>query len=457
MSTAGAFDPTPVESMADLAAWLEAGSKPAADWRIGTEHEKFGFNLKTHEPLPFENPNGGPSVRKMLEGFQRFGWAVVEEDGFPIGCKRDGASLSLEPGGQFELSGAPVETVHQTCAEASAHLNELREIAEELGAGFMGVGFAPTWSLEDMPRVPKARYGLMRAYMAKVGRLGREMMFRTATVQVNVDFSSEADMVKKLRVALALQPLVTALFANSPFSDGRLNGWQSLRAHIWTDTDPDRTGMLPFAFEDGFGFEAYVDWAVDVPMYFVRRNDQFIDAQGCTFRQFLDGRYPAAPGERPSLGDWEDHLSTLFPEARVKRFIETRGADSGPWARICALPAFWTGLLYDQSALDAAWDLIKPWTAPEREAMRLTAPMLGLNTPTPIGPMKDLAAQALEIASAGLKARDRRSAAGDDETLFLKSLREIVARGRTPAEELIALYKGEWGGAVEPAFEACAY
>jgi glutamate--cysteine ligase len=456
MSTAGAFDPTPVESVADLAAWMEAGCRPRDAWRIGSEHEKFGFRLSDHAPLPFED-GAGPSVRKMLEGFQRFGWELVVENGVPIGCRRDGASVSLEPGGQFELSGAVVETLHETCGEVNGHLREVREVADEIGAGFLGLGFAPTWALADMPQVPKARYGLMREYMAKVGRVGREMMFRTATVQVNLDFASEADMAKKMRVALALQPVATALFANSPFAESRPNGWLSLRAQVWADTDPDRTGMLPFAFDDGFSFESYVDWALDVPMYFVRRGETFRPAQGATFRDFMKGRAPAAPGERPSLGDWEDHLSTLFPEARLKRFIEMRGADSGPWDRICGAPAFWVGLLYDDAALEAAWELVKDWTAEEREMLRLVAPKLGLRTPIRGRSLRDIAAFAIEIAQTGLKARDRRNAHGEDERIFLDELKQIVASGRTPAETLLERYRGEWGGDITRVFEACAY
>lgn len=457
MSTAGAFDPTPVEGLSDLASWMEEGSKPKAQWRIGTEHEKFGFRVADQAPLPFDAEPGAPSVRAMMEGFQRFGWELVTEGGNPIGAKRDSASVSLEPGGQLELSGAALETLHQTCGEVDGHLKEVRTIANEIGAGFMGIGFAPTWSLDEMPLVPKARYGLMRDYMMKVGRVGREMMFRTCTVQVNLDYSSEVDMAKKLRVALSLQPVATALFANSPFSDGRPNGWQSLRAQVWSDTDPDRTGMLPCAFEDGFGFERYVDWAIDVPMYFVRRDDVFHSAQGATFRQFMDGKCAAFPGEKPTLGDWEDHLSTLFPEARVKRFIEMRGADAGPWGRICALPAFWVGLLYDSDALDAAWDLAKDWTNAERDALRLLAPKLGLGTPLRNGTLQEIARQAVDISTAGLARRNQCNLHGEDETLFLNELRDIADSGRTPAERLLELWRTQWGGDVSQAFKACAY
>jgi glutamate--cysteine ligase len=457
MSMAGAFDPTPVESAADLADWMEKGSKPAQSWRIGTEHEKFGFRLDDLAPLPFEDPKGGPSVRRMVEGFERFGWELVREEGVPIGARRNSASVSLEPGGQLELSGAALDDLHQTCGETSSHLKEVRELADEMGAGFLGVGFAPTWALADMPLVPKGRYGLMRDYMLTSGRLGREMMFRTCTVQVNLDYSSEADMAKKLRVGLALQPVATAIFANSPFADGKPNGWLSLRAHVWADTDPDRTGMLPFAFEPGFGFEQYVDWALDVPMYFIRRNDHFLSARRATFREFMDGRCPAVPGEKPTIGDWEDHLSTLFPEARLKRFIEMRGADGGPWSRICALPAFWVGLLYDSQALDAAADLIKGWTAEERETLRLVAPKLGLKTPHRGRPLQALAKEVVEIGAGGLSRRAKLNGHGEDETLFLDDVRDIVGSGKSPAEVLLELYREEWGGDLRRLFENFAY
>lgn len=357
----------PIESKSQLIGHIAAGEKPSSQWRIGTEHEKFGFALKDHAPLPYESD--GPSVRKLLEGLTRFGWEAVEENGKPVALKRDGGSITLEPGGQFELSGAPLETLHETCREVNGHLREVREVADEVGAGFLGLGFSPKWSLEETPMMPKDRYTIMKAYMPKVGTLGHQMMFRSCTVQTNLDFSSEADMVKKMRVSLALQPIATALFANSPFGDGKPNGFLSYRAHVWTDTDNNRTGMLPFAFEEGFGYEQYVDWALDAPMYFVKRNSVYRDATGLSFRDFLKGELPILPGELPVLSDWEDHLSTLFPEVRLKTFLEQRGADGGPWNQLCALPAFWVGLLYDQTALDAAWDLVKDWTADERDAL----------------------------------------------------------------------------------------
>lgn len=456
----GTYNPggegAPVESLDQLTAYFAAGSKPESGFRIGTEHEKFGFSLDDHTPLAYDGGNG-PGVKKMLEGLVAFGWTPVEEDGIVVALKRNGASITLEPGGQFELSGAPLETIHETCAEVNGHLREVREVADRIGAGFLGLGFSPKWSLEETPMMPKARYKLMKAYMPKVGTLGHQMMFRSCTVQTNLDFASEADMAKKFRVSLALQPVATALFANSPFKDGGLNGFLSYRAHVWTDTDNNRTGMLPFVFEEGFGFERYRDWALDVPMYFVKRNNEYLDATGQSFRDFLDGKLPALPGERPVLSDWEDHLSTLFPEVRLKTFLEMRGADSGPWNTLCALPAFWVGLLYDATALDAAWDLVKDWTEEERETLRRGAAKTGLKTPFRDRTLQDIAREVLAISRDGLKARQRLNGHGENEALFLDDLDEIASTGRTRAEALIERFNGEWAGSIEPVFTECAY
>lgn len=445
----------PIESKAQLIAHLASGEKPRESWRIGTEHEKFGFSLEGHRPLPYEGD--GPTVRKMLEGLTRFEWAVIEENGKPIALKRRGASITLEPGGQFELSGAPLETLHQTCAEVNLHLKEVREVADEIGAGFLGLGFSPKWSLEETPMMPKDRYNIMKAYMPKVGGLGHQMMFRSCTVQTNLDFASEADMRAKFRASMALQPIATALFANSPFADGRPNGFVSYRAHVWTDVDPDRTGILQFVFDEGFSYEHYVDWALDAPMYFVKREGRFIDASGQSFRDFLKGKLPALPGQLPVMGDWEDHLSTLFPEVRLKTFLEQRGADGGPWNNLCALPALWVGLLYDDTALNAALDLVKDWTAEERVALRLGAAHCGLKAPFRNGTMQDIAKEVLAIARSGLKARARLNHHGEHEAVFLDDLDEIAASGITPAERLLALYNGPWGGSVEPIFKEAAY
>lgn len=440
----------------ELVEWFEQGNKPKADWRIGTEHEKFGFTWSDLNPLPYE---GDASIKSMLEGLRdRFDWSPIEENGFLIGLKKNGASVSLEPGGQLELSGAPLEHIHETCNEVGQHLNEVREIAEPLGVGFIGLGASPIWSMDETPIMPKGRYKIMRAYMEKVGRLGRQMMFRTCTVQSNLDYGSEADMVKKFRVSLALQPLGTALFANSPFLEGRPNGFLSYRSQIWTDTDPDRTGMLPFVFEDGFGFERYVDYALDVPMYFVRRGGKYLDASGLSFRDFMAGKLPILPGELPAIDDFEDHLSTIFPEVRLKRFLEMRGSDSGPWSRLCAFSAFWTGLLYDEEALDASWELVKSWTNGDREALRQTVRTIGLNAPVPGGrTLQDLAKDVLDIARRGLRNRGKLSTSGDDETGFLQELDRIVATGVTPAEDLLRSYYEDWGQDVRKVFKELAY
>ena len=434
----------PIERREQLADYIASGEKPAENWRIGTEHEKFGFTWDDLKPLPYD---GKSSIKAMLEGLRdRFGWKQVLEGDHLIGLERDGANISLEPGGQFELSGAPLETVHQTCDEVNAHLAEVRQVADEIGAGFIGLGAAPEWSQADMPMMPKGRYALMTPYMEKVGTLGTQMMYRTCTVQVNLDFGSEADMVQKLRVGLALQPVATALFANSPFLDGKPNGMKSWRAHIWQNLDEARTGMLPFVFEDGFGYDAWVDYVLDVPMYFVYRNGRYIDALGQSFRDFLNGRLPALPGEVPTLSDWADHMTTVFPEARVKKYIEMRGADGGPWRRLCALPALWVGLLYDQGALDAAWDLIKGWDHETREGLRRAAARDGLAGQAGGARLDALSRQVLDIAEAGLKSRARPGAGGliADETHFLNALRESVDSGMTPADELLGKYHGEW-------------
>ncbi len=447
----------PIERYEQMAEYLADGCKPKADWRIGTEHEKFGYCKDSLMPLPYDGPR---SIKAMLEGLRdRFGWAPVEEAGALIGLTKDGANVSLEPGGALELSGAPLETIHQTCDEVNVHLTEVESIATEMGAGFIGLGAAPHWSHEDMPLMPKGRYKLMDSYMQKVGTAGTAMMRRTCTVQVNLDFGSEADMVQKMRVALALQPVATALFANSPFFDGKPNGHKSWRSRIWRHLDDARTGMLPFVFEDGFGFDRWVEYALDVPMYFVYRDGVYVDALGQSFRDFLKGELPAMPGEKPTLSDWADHLTTAFPEARVKKFIEMRGADGGPWRRLCALPAFWVGLIYEQSALDAAWDLVKGWDADTREALRVDASVNGLQARVGNLKMHDLAAEVLKIAEHGLKTRAKPGAGGllPDETHFLNALKESVETGQVPADELLSRYHGDWDQDVTKVFAEYSY
>lgn len=436
----------PIERHEQLAEYMAEGCKPKEDWRIGTEHEKFGYCKDTLKPLPFE---GKRSIVAVLEGLRdRHGWAEVREGGHLIGLTKGLANVSLEPGGALELSGAPLETIHETCDEVNQHLVEVKDIADEIGVGFIGLGAAPIWTHDEMPLMPKGRYRLMNDYMGKVGTMGRVMMRRTCTVQVNLDFGSEADMVQKMRVAIALQPVATALFANSPFFEGKVNGHKSWRSRVWRDLDAARTGMVPFVFDEGFGFEAWVQYALDVPMYFVYRDGEYIDALGQSFRDFLNGKLPALPGETPTLSDWADHLTTAFPEARVKKYMEMRGADGGPWRRLCALPAFWVGLMYDQNSLDAAWDLVKGWDAETREALRVAASVDGLQAQVGGIKMHDLARQVVTIAQAGLKARACPGAGGmvPDETHFLNALNDSLDSGKVPADELLDRYNGDWNG-----------
>ncbi|MCY4241099.1 MAG: glutamate--cysteine ligase [Rhodobacter sp.] len=448
---------TPVETYEQLVTYIADGCKPPDEWRIGTEHEKFGYCAKTRLPLPYDGPC---SIRAVLEGLRhRFGWSPLYEGENIIGLTKNDANVSLEPGGQLELSGAPLETIHQTCDEVNVHLREVRKVANEIGARFIGLGAAPEWSHEQMPLMPKGRYRLMTEYMDRVGTHGKQMMYRTCTVQVNLDFSSEADMVKKLRVALSLQPVATALFANSPFFEGRPTGYGSWRSRIWRDLDADRTGIPEFVFEDGFGFERWVRYALDVPMYFVFRDGRYLNALGQSFRQFLSGTLPALPGEIPTLADWADHLTTLFPEARVKRFIEMRGADGGPWRRLCALPAFWVGLIYDRTSLDAAWDLVKRWDQETREALRMAAAADGLRAQVGDLNMANLSAEVVAISKAGLRSRARSGLGGmvPDERHFLHALEESLELGKTPADELLDLYNGEWQGDISRIYERFSY
>ncbi|RWR51376.1 glutamate--cysteine ligase [Sinirhodobacter ferrireducens] len=436
----------PIERFEQLAEYIASGEKPPADWRIGTEHEKFGYLADSLTPLPYEGPR---SIKAMLEGLRDgFGWEPVLEQGNIIGLTQNGANVSLEPGGQLELSGAPLETIHDTCSEVGEHLREVHAVADRIGAKFIGLGAAPVWRGDEMPMMPKGRYRLMTDYMDKVGTMGKTMMYRTCTVQVNLDFASEADMVQKMRVALALQPVATALFANSPFLDGKPNGFKSWRGNVWQNLDPARTGMLPFMFEEGAGYERYVDYVLDVPMYFVYRDGQYINALGQSFRDFLKGELPALPGEKPTLSDWADHLTTVFPEARVKKYIEMRGADGGPWRRLCALPALWVGLMYDQGALDAAWDLVKGWDEATREGLRRAAAKDALQGEAGGVKLYALAREVVSIAKAGLAARARPSANGliPDETHFLNALEESIETGKVPADELLDRYRGDWNG-----------
>ena len=453
---------TEVGSRDDLVAWIAEGCKPRSAWRIGTEHEKFVFHTDTLGTVPYEGPRG---IRALMQAMiDRYGWLPISEGDNIIALKRPAGestgitgNVSLEPGGQFELSGAPVETLHETAAETEKHLHEVLDIGEDLGIGFLGLGFSPKWTLAETPRMPKQRYGVMTRYMPQVGKRGLDMMYRTCTIQVNVDFGDEADMVKKLRVSLALQPIATALFASSPFTEGRPNGFKSMRSEVWRDTDPNRTGMLPFVFEPGMGFERYVDYALDVPMYFVYRNGRYIDVAGASFRDFLAGRLAAMPGQRPTLDDWSDHLTTLFPEVRMKRFLEMRGADGGRWHRICALPALWVGLLYDDAALDAAWQLVKPWTAVQRQQLRNDVPSRGFEAQLGGRSVRDISRDVLRIAHMGLRNRHRINMLSQDETVYLARLQEAVDTGATMADELLARYHGPWAGNIDRVFAEYAF
>jgi len=444
----------PITDRRQLVLYLEAGCKLAERWRVGTEHEKFAFRLADLRPLPYEGPDG---IGAVLQGLRRFGWEPVEENGNVIALGQGACNVTLEPGGQVELSGAPLETLHETCREVNDHLQQIREVDRELGTGMLGMGFQPKWARADIPWMPKGRYRIMRDYMPKKGRLGLDMMLRTCTVQVNLDFASEADMVRKMRVGAALQPVAVALFADSPFTEGRPNGFMSYRSQVWTDTDPDRCGVLPFLFEPGMGFERYVDYMLDVPMYFVFRQGRYLDASGQSFRDFLKAKLPTLPGEIPTTGDWADHLTTVFPEVRLKRYIEMRGADGGPWERLCALPALWVGLLYDQTALDGAADLIADWTAEERLYLRNQVPLTALKTAFRGRTVRDLARDVLALADAGLKRRARLDETGRDERRFLDVLRNIAETGICPAEEKLALYRGRWHESVDPVFKEFAY
>lgn len=444
----------PIHSKTQLVEYIAGGSKPREDWRIGTEHEKFVFHAGNNRPVAYEGENG---IKALLQGLTEFGWEPVEENGNLIALTQGQANITLEPGGQFELSGAPLLTVHHTCRETNEHLTQVKAIGQKLGVGFLGLGFNPKWKREDIPWMPKGRYAIMRRYMPLKGNLGLDMMLRTCTVQVNLDFASEADMVKKYRVALALQPIATALWANSPFVDGKPSGFQTFRANIWTDTDPDRTGLLPFVFEDGMSFERHVDYVLDVPMYFVYRDGKYIDVAGSSFRDFMQGKLAALPGELPTMGDWADHLTTVFPEVRLKRYLEMRGADGGPWRRLCALPAYWVGLLYDTVALDAAWDLVKDWTMEERAGLRADVPRLGLKAPFRKGTVQDIAKLSLKIARDGLDRRAQLDSYGRTESIFLETLEHSAESGLTPADEMLADFAGRWQGNIDEVFRDHCY
>ncbi|NMM43731.1 glutamate--cysteine ligase [Rhodospirillaceae bacterium KN72] len=456
MSSPAATDDTRVDSKSQLIEYIASGEKPAKDWRIGTEHEKFLFDARSLRPLPYD---GVPGVKALLERLAGPEWQPVYESGNIIALKgSDGGSVTLEPGGQLELSGAPLENIHQTCSEVHRHLRQVVDACEAIGAGTAGLGFNPIWKRDDVPWMPKGRYKIMREYMPKKGNLGIDMMKRTCTVQVNLDYSSEADMIQKMRISLALQPVATALFANSPFKEGKPNGYLSYRSHIWTDTDPDRCGMLPFVFDDSFGYERWVDYILDVPMYFVYRDGVYHDVSGKSFRDYMDGKLEGFEGQLPTMTDWSDHMTTAFPEVRLKKFIEMRGADGGPWGNLCALPALWVGLLYDDQARAEAADLIADWSVEEISAMRDAVPTLALKAPFRDGTVLDIARKVMEICHGGMKRRARLNpTSGLDETMYLKPLDEVVSTGRTIAENLLEAYETRWNGEIDPVYAECRY
>jgi glutamate--cysteine ligase len=453
-------DSPPIGSKADLVAWIAKGQKPKANWRIGTEHEKFLFLADTLTPVAYDGPRG---IRAIFgELISRYGWQPIMEGDAMIALKRPdgdvGGTVSLEPGGQFELSGAPLATLHEVHAETVEHIDQMKAISADLGITMLGMGFTPEATRSEIPRMPKRRYAVMTRYMPQVGAMGLDMMYRTSTVQVNLDFASESDMTQKLRVSLALQPIAQALFASSPFTEGKPNGFQTMRGEVWRDTDRNRTGNLPFAFEPGIGFERYVDYALDVPMYFVYRDEQYIDVAGASFRDFLSGKLqnthpdPRLKGLVATMEDWSDHVTTLFPDARVKRFIEMRGADSGSLDMIVALPAFWVGLLYDQVALDAAYDLVKGWSREDRDHLRNGVPKGGLKATVAGRSVLEIARDAVRISEAGLKARGLRDASGRDESRHLAPVLDIVKSGHTVSDRLLAKYAGAWGQSVRPIY-----
>lgn len=451
-------DDTEIDGKDALIAYMAEGAKPQSAWRIGTEHEKFPFYVDGNRPVPYGGKKG---IRALLEGMQAMlGWEPITDENNIIGLVEPTGrgAISLEPGGQFELSGAAVETIHQTCREVNAHLAQVREIAKPLGIGFLGAGGSPIWTLAETPIMPKSRYKIMSDYMPTVGRHGLDMMYRTSTIQVNLDFSDETDMRRKMQVAMKLQSVATAIFAASPFTEGKPNGFLSWRSEIWRDTDNARSGVLPFVFNPNFGFADYVEWALDVPMYFVLRDGHYHRATDVTFRQFMNGALKGRiDNATPNIGDWINHLSTLFPEVRLKRFLEMRGADGGPWRRICALPAYWVGLLYDSEALNEAEALTKDWSYTEVLNMRNDVPTLGFRTPFRNTTLHGLARETLKISRKGLKNRAKLNSTGGDETHFLDSLEEIVILGTSEAEKMLSEYHSVWGESVEPIFLEYAY
>ncbi|HEX2940766.1 MAG TPA: glutamate--cysteine ligase [Rhodopila sp.] len=458
MSNPGDADDTPLTSVRQMAEYLAAGSKPPDAWRIGTEHEKFGFrhdDLLTPPYLPSDGQPG--SIRGLLRGLAALGGTPIQDSDNIIGLKQDGASVSLEPAGQLELSGAPLATLHETKQELEAHFDQVREVAAPLRMGFAPLGFHPVASRAAMPWMPKGRYAIMRHYMPTVGSLGLDMMTRTCTVQVNLDFGSESDMRRKLRVSLLLQPLATALFANSPFTEGKPNGFQSYRAQVWTDTDNQRSGIPPVMLEDGFGFERYAKWLIeDVPMYFVYRDGRYIDVAGQRFTDFMAGRIPALAGISPTLGDFADHLTTAFTDVRLKRFLEMRGADAGRADMMLAQSALWVGLLYDDAALAAAEALLRGAGWQDAVTARSAVPRAGLDAPWRGGTLRDIARDVVAIATDGLRARACLDANGETEAKYMAPLAAIAAGAPNQAQAWLQRYETAWNRDIRPIFTEAA-
>ena len=439
--------------VARMVAWIAQGETPPDRHRIGTEHEKFLFHVDSHAPVAYDGERG---IGALLEALLRElgpGAKPIMEKGRIIGL-HDGAggAVTLEPGGQLELSGAPLFDLHQTCAETGAHLGHMRRAAEPLGIAMLGLGFHPTASRKDIAFMPKGRYAIMSAHMPRVGKLGLDMMLRTCTVQVNLDYTDERDMRRKFRTSLALQPAATALFANSPFKDSRPSGLLSTRAHAWTDTDDARCGVPDCVFDPGFGYEQWVDYILDVPMYFVHRGDEYVDLAGRSFRDFMKGGLRELEGARATMSDFKDHITTAFPEVRLKQFLEMRGADGGAWANICALPALWVGLLYDEESLGEAERLAADITANDVLEARLSVARDGLGGRLGDYEMYDLASRLVDIASRGLRRRARLDESGGDETGYLDPLRTAIANRETPAERLLRLCRDKWDGDVSRIF-----
>ena len=449
---------TIIKDVEQLVEWLAKGAKPAADWRIGTEHEKFLFHRDSLRPVAYDGDSGVEAMLNALCKAIGDKATPIIEKGKIIGLKDgDGGSVSLEPGGQLELSGAPLSNLHQTCAETGRHLRHMRAVSSALGVGMLGIGFQPKWLRDDISWMPKGRYQIMRNHMPKVGTMGLDMMLRSCTVQVNLDYADEDDMRRKFRTSLALQPIATALFANSPFQDGKPSGWLSGRAHVWTDTDNSRCGVPSCVFDPHFGYEQWIDYILDVPMYFLHRGEDYVDVAGKSFRDYLAGTLAGFEGEPPQMADFEDHITTAFPEVRLKQYLEMRGADSGSWANICALPAYWVGLLYNEEALHEAAALVRDIGAKDVMAGRLSVAKDGLRGKLGRYDVYDLAAKTLDLAFSGLRRRGIFDDSGNDETGFLQPLRAVISSKKTPAEIMLDHYHGDWAKNIDQVFTSNQY